>query len=321
MARTAKAAPRGASAVANLEWDDLRVLLAICRAGSLVAAARALGHDHSTLFRKLNRIEERAGVRFFERLASGYAMTDAGEIALRFGERIEGEFHALGREIDGRDARLSGTVRVTAPDGVCTVLLPPVLADFRRRHPGVKVELLEGTDALDLSRREADVAIRATRAPPDDSLAKRVCDFRFATYAAPTYLRAAGRRPLAEHDWVLVARAIGWLVPSVWKTRASADARVVMRTNSTTAALAAARAGVGLTVLPCYRGDADAGLVRAGPTLDFLDMTLWIMTHPVLRHTARVRVLMTFVADALTEHAALFAGEHAAAPRRSRARR
>lgn len=297
------------SQVGDLEWGDLRVLLAICREGSLVGAARALRQDHSTLFRRLNRIEERAGVRFFERLPSGYAMTDAGEIALAFGERIEGEFHALGREIDGRDARLTGTVRVTAPDGICTVLLPPVLAAFRRLHPGVRIELLEATAALDLARRETDIAIRATRKPPDDSLAKRLSDFRFAPYASPAYLKAAGRRPLAEHDWVTIGAVIDWFVPSVWKTHALAAERLVMTSNSVTAVLAAARAGAGVAALPCYRGDAEPGLVRAGPPFPHLDMTLWIITHPVLRHTARVRVLMASLAEALEQHAPLFAGE------------
>jgi len=292
----------------GLEWGDLRVILAICRSGSLVGAARLLGKDHSTLFRKLNRIEEDAGVRFFERLPTGYAMTDAGEIALRFGERIESEFHALGREIDGRDARLQGNVCITAPDGISTDHLPPVLAAFHALHPQVTIEVLEGTAAVDLSRREADVAIRATRKPPDDSLGKKVCDFRFAAYATPGHLAAAGARELGEHDWVMAAGIDEWLVPTVWRTRAQARQRSVLRTNSVTVAQRAAETGLGLTPLPCYRGDASPALVRASPIFEHLKMELWIVTHPVLRHTARVRVLMTFLQGALSRHAALFAG-------------
>ncbi len=293
----------------RLEWNDLRVILAVCRAGSLVGAARILGKDHSTLFRKLNRIESDAGVRFFERLPSGYTMTDAGEIALRFGERIESEFHALGHEIDGRDARLQGHVRVTAPDGICTVHLPSVLTEFHKLHPQVAIDLVEGSAAFDLSRREADVAIRATRKPPDDSLGRKIGDFRFAAYATPAHLEAAGPRKLADHDWVMTAGAEEWFVPALWKSRLHALQRSVMRTNSTTAALRAAEAGMGVTPLPCYRGDASPALVRAGPTFDHLDMELWIMTHPVLRHTARVRVLMAFLQAALESKAALFAGK------------
>jgi DNA-binding transcriptional LysR family regulator len=305
----------------RLEWGDLRILLAICRAGSLVGAARRLDKDHSTLFRKLNRIEADAGVRFFERLPTGYAMTDAGEIALRFGERIESEFHALGHEIDGRDARLQGTVRITAPDGICTVHLPPLLAEFRHLHPDVVIELMEGSAAFDLSRREADVAIRAARKPPDDSLGRKICDFRFAAYATPAYLAAAGRRDLAEHDWVLTVGLEDWFVPAVWKQRAQLLDRAVLRTNSVTAAQRAAEAGLGVTPLPCYRGDESPTLVRASPTFGHLDMELWIVTHPVLRHTARVRVLMAFLHNALEQKAALFAGMSSATPARSDQRR
>ncbi len=301
--------PSQSPALNRLEWSDVRVLLAICRTGSLAGAARLLGKDHSTLFRKLNRIESDAGVRFFERLPSGYTMTDAGEIALRFGERIESELHALSHEIDGRDARLQGNVRVTAPDGICTLHLPPLLAEFHALHPQVAIELVEGSAAFDLSRREADVAIRAARRPPDDSLGHKICDFRFAAYATPAYLQAAGARELADHDWVMVAGVEGWLVPMLWKNRLQILEHSVLRTNSTTAAQRAAEVGMGVALLPCYRGDASPALVRVAPTFDHLDMALWIMTHPVLRHTARVRVLMAFLQAALEPKAALFAGE------------
>ena len=319
-AASRSAAKRGASLVpgkaaapppglGRLEWNDLRVILAICRTGSLAGAARHLRKNHSTLFRKLNQIESRAGVRFFERLPSGYSMTDAGEIALRFGERIEGEFHALGHEIDGRDARLQGNVRVTAPDGICTNHLPPLLTEFHELHPLVVIELVEGNDALDLSRREADVAIRATRKPPDDSLGRKICDFRFAAYASARYLDAAGPREPGDHDWVMLAGIEGWFVPTLWKNRLQLDEHLVMRTNSVTAAQRAAESGMGVTPLPCYRGDASPDLVRVGSTFDHLDMELWIMTHPVLRHTARVRTLMAFLQTALEPKAALFAGQ------------
>lgn len=298
-----------AATIDSLEWNDLRVILAICRSGSLAGAARLLGKDHSTLFRKLNRIESRAGVRFFERLPSGYTMTDAGEIALRFGERIESEFHALGHEIDARDARLQGNVRVTAPDGICTIHLPALLAEFHELHPQVAIELVEGSAAFDLSRREADLAIRATRRPPDDSLGRKICPFRFAAYATPAYLETAGPRALGDLDWVMTAGVEEWFVPVLWKNSFQALQRSVMRTNSTTVAQRAAEAGMGVTPLPCYRGDASPALVRASETFDHLDMELWIMTHPVLRHTARVRVLMAFLQAALETKAALFAGE------------
>jgi len=306
--------------VAALDWSDLRCVLAICRAGSLVGAARLLEQDHSTLFRKLNRIEDRAGVRFFERLPSGYAMTDAGEIALRFGERIESEFHALGREIDGRDARLEGTVRITAPDHLSTDHLPAWLAEFHARHPRVRIELAEGIAAFDLARREADLAVRATRKPPDESFGRKLADFRFASYATPAYLRAAGDRPLAELDWVIFSGVEQWFIPLLWKNQRQALDRTVLYAHSPSVAVRAAEAGIGVVPMSCYVGDSSPALVRASPTFDHLDMALWIVTHPVLRQTARVRALMTFLIEKLTPMAPLFAGERPARPA-SRSRR
>ena len=294
--------------VASLEWADLSVVLAICRAGSLVGAGRLLRCSHTTVYRRINTIEERARVRFFERLPSGYVMTDAGEVAMRCAERIETELLALSREVLGRDTKLSGKVLITAPEGMVSDILPPILAGFRREHPDVVLEVTEGMAAFDLARREADIAIRATRKPPDDSLGRRIGGFRFAPYASAAYLDASPEVPLSEHPIVAFRETLEWLVPHVWKTIAKAEERVVFRTNVLAAAIAAARAGMGVTLLPCYRGDPEPDLVRVAPPLPHLDLSLWILTHPALRHTARVKVLMSYLTDAFRARVALFDG-------------
>ena len=182
----------------ELEWNDLTVILAICRAGSLSGAARMLGHNHSTIFRKINSIEEKTGVRFFERLPNGYAMTDAGATALSYAERIESEVHALGREVLGQDMRLQGKIRVTAPEGITTQIAPRLFAEFTRLNPDVSIDILGASSAVDLSRREADIAIRATAKPPDASLGRKVCDFRFGLYSTPQYAKRNKDVPLQD---------------------------------------------------------------------------------------------------------------------------
>ena len=293
---------------AGLEWGDLAVLLAIGRAESLIGASRLLGVSHTTVYRRVNPTGGRAGGGVFWRLPNGYAKTDAGEVAMGYAERIEGELLALSREILGRDTKLQGKVVLTAPDGVVSQLLPPVLAAFQREHPDVVIELLEGVAAADLARREADIAIRATRQPPDASLGRRIGAFAFAPYASPEYLTAHPSTPLAEHRYVAFGDSLSWLVPRVWKTQERADARVVMRTNSTTGAVECARAGMGVVLMSCYRCDPLDGLVRVTPPLEHLTLELWILTHPALRHTARVKVLMDHLTKAMREHAPLFDG-------------
>ncbi len=295
----------------TLGWDDLRVLMTLGRAGSLSGAARMLGQNHSTVFRRVNAIESRTGVRFFERLKEGYRLTEAGEAALRCAERIEGDVHALGREILGRDMRLQGKVRLTAPEGIAGTMGPWLMAEFRRLHPDVTVEFLGAHSALDLARREADVAIRATLKPPDTSLGRRVCSFRFCAYASPDYLRESASVPLAEHDWCMIEGFVHWLVPAVWKKMQHGEERCVFTSPMTSSTVEAVRAGMGISVLPCYLGDADPLLVRVTEPFEWLTLELWLLTHPDLRHTARVKALMAFLHEALTAKAALFRGDEA----------
>src|SRR5690242_20666635 len=143
------------------DWDGLRYVLAIARAAGLGGAAAALGVSHSTVFRRLKLLEERLGVALFERLPSGYAATDAGEQLLRAAERIEAETLALDRAITGQDRRLSGRLRVTASETLAYRVLTAEIARFRAVHAGIEVELAIDNRALDLARREADVALRA----------------------------------------------------------------------------------------------------------------------------------------------------------------
>jgi len=300
------------TAAMELEWSDLSVILAVCRAGSLSGAARTLELNHSTVFRKINAIEAKTGVRFFERLPEGYAMTDAGQTALRYAERIEAEVQALGREVLGQDMRLQGKIRVTAPEGMITQVTPKLFTDFHRLHPDVTIEVTGATVALDLVRREADVAIRATNSPPDASLGRKVCEFRFGVYSSPVYLKRNTDKPLQEQSWCLLSGLLDWLVPHIWKKKSLGEQQVVFSSTNPLAILNTTAEGMGLTALPCYLGDADKRLVRVGDLLEFRTMELWILTHPDLRHTARVKALIAFLYEALRKEKDLFEGQRGA---------
>mgnify|MGYP000421625597 CR=1 FL=1 len=292
----------------GLEWNDLAVILAIGRAGSLSGAARRLGQTHSTVFRRINAIEGRTGVRFFDRFASGYVPTRAGETAMEYGERVEKEFVSLGLEVLGQDTALKGRIRLTSMDAFASDIAPGIVAGFCAEHPQIRIDLSPGAGAADLSRREAEVAIRATRKPPDTAFGRRICDFRFALYASPSYLEAAPERPLAAHRWCMIETSVRWLVPLVWKTEEEGLARAFFQCSASRAVQNAAAAGLGLTLMPCYVGDSDTRLLRVSATLPSLDMGLWVLTHPDLQRTARVRALMSHLYDALEAEADLYAG-------------
>jgi len=293
----------------ELEWGDLTVMLAVCRAGSLSGAARLLGQNHSTIFRRINMIEERTGVRFFQRLPEGYKMTEAGETVLRYAERIESEVHALSREVLGLDSRLQGKIRITAPEGLSILTLPRLTAEFCRMHPEVTIEIAGGHLSVDLTRREADVAIRATSKPPDTSLGRKVCDFRFAIYSSPEYLKNNRDKPLHEQNWCVIQGTIDWLIPLIWKKKAQAERQVVFSSSASLSVINAVAEGMGFTLMPCYLVDSDTRLVRVGNPVEALTIELWLLTHADLRDTARVKALIAFLFEELKKDTDLFEGK------------
>lgn len=292
-----------------MDWSDLKLILAIGRSGSLSGAARLLDINHSTVFRRINAIEKEMGVRFFERLPQGYVMTEAGESAMRAGERIDSEVTTLTREIHGKDLQLQGTIRVTAPFGLSLTLLTPLLAQFSRSHPDIHIDLIATSATLSLSRREADLALRVTTRPPDTSVGRRICSFRSAIYATRQYLNKHRDTPLQALDWLLTDDQMDWLPLALRKPKEHASLNIKFSSNNVLAVMHAARQGIGVSPLPCFLGDSDKKLQRVVEPLDELSSELWILTHSDLRNTARVRILMSFLYEGLSEQSRLFAGE------------
>jgi len=291
-----------------LAWDDLRFVLAIARNGNLRAAASALGVNHSTMFRRLNAAEAAIGAKLFERLAAGYRPTDAGRRVIEAAERMETEALALDRELTGRDTRLTGTLRVTASETLAFGMLTGEIAVFRERHPGIVVELLVDNRVLDLSRREADIALRATRPAQGDLFGRKLADVRWCFYGAAARLKGgrapASRRDLARHEIVRWAEATQPTKAAAWLAKNVPDAPVGYRTGSLVNQFMAAKAGLGLALLPCYLGDADAALARVGPPLTDLTTELWLVTHRSLKDTARIRAFMEVVGGGLSRRLA-----------------
>jgi DNA-binding transcriptional LysR family regulator len=283
-----------------LPWDDLRFVLSIARSGNLRTAAAALGVNHSTMFRRLNAAETALGAKLFERLASGYRPTDAGLRLIEAAERIEAETLALDRDLTGQDTRLTGTLRVTASETLAFGMLTAEIARFRERHPGIVVELMVDNRVLDLSRREADIALRATRPAQGDLFGRKLADVRWCFYgAAGANGLPKTRRDLARSPIIRWGEATQPTKAAAWLAKHLADAPVGYRTGSLVNQFMAAKAGLGLALLPCYLGDADAGLVRVLSHLSDLTTELWLVTHRSLKDTARIRAFMEVVGDGL----------------------
>ena len=304
----AQKSPRRAARAA-FPWDDLNTVLAVARGGSLSAAARALGVNHSTVSRRIAALERATGHTLFRRLPRGYAPTAAGEELIGAAERMEAEVQGLRRILGGRDISLTGTVRLTAPDDIAGTLLPPALARFRERFPSVMIEVAIGNRLLNLARREADIALRPTRHPPGSLHGRRVGSLAASVYASRDYLTRAGldglapdsldRERLAEHPWVTWEEDPETNTLKAWSSRVCPAERVAYRSNSVANQFAAVRAGLGLGALPCYLGDPEPALVRLLPPQEEIRADLWLLTHRDLRHAARITALMDFLAEDL----------------------
>lgn len=299
-------------------WNDLKLVLAVRRAESLVAGAKTLGVDHSTAFRRLRALEARLGARLFERLPGGvYAATSAGERIAATAERIETETDALDREVMGGDKRLTGTLRVTSSETLAYSVLTAELARFREAHPGILVELVVDNRILSLSRREADIALRVTRPKEPDLFGRKLADIAWTVYASPALFEANG--PPIPDGIPETMPFIGWgeevtgIAAADWIAERVPRSTIAYRASSLINQLTAARLGIGYALLPCYLGDTDGTLVRALPEpLDELMRELWIVTHADLRRTARVRAFFDIVGDGLAGRRDLFAGRPAA---------
>ncbi len=294
------------------DWDDLRMVLAVAREGSLSGGARRLGVTHSTISRRLTSLEGRLGVRLFERVTRGWVTTAAGDDMVATAQRLEEEVAGLDRRVQGRDTRLSGCVRVATADILATHLMPHMGA-FMLTYPDVALEVVIDRAAANLTAREADVALRATNDPPESLVGRRLTRLPGALYAHPDYLARHPERVCAEdHDWIAFDDSMADLMPEQWLRRELPDAHVVLRSNHVPLMLEAAREGLGVAFMLCFVGDA-AGLQRVDVDLPEMGIDLWILTHRDLRTTARVRAFMDFMAEAVRADLELLEGRRPAA--------
>lgn len=300
------------------DWNELRLVLAVVRADGLIGAARALGIDHSTVFRRLQGVEARLGQQLFERLPGGaYEATSVARRMAAAAERMEDEVLALARDIAGRDHRLTGRLRVTSSETLAHRILTPHLAAFRRAHPGIAVELTIDNRVLNLTRREADVALRPMRPKEGDLWGRKLADVAWTVYGSSEYLEARGA--LASPVDLKVHPLIGWeasatgIKAAEWLSGIAPDPAFVYRSNSLVNQLHAAKEGIGLAVLPCYLADLEPELARAlADPVRELARELWIVTHSDLKRTARVRAFFDVVGAGLAADKALFGGREPA---------
>lgn len=283
-------------------WDDLRYFRAVAECGSLNGARKQLGVNHSTVFRRIRGMEEKLGVRLFERRDARYHLTGAGEALMLRAEQVAEAIEEIDRLILGGDQELSGTVRITCPDGFAYYELPPLLAEFRQQYPGIEVELLASSDDLNLSRMEADIALRATARPPEHLVGRKLKVVPWYLYGVvgkhSTSDQCLTLEDFAGQQVIGPDRSLLRLAPMQWLEKNIHHFAVAARANTLIGMAELARAGLGLAFLP---EDVAPGLQPIGQFERQFESPLWLLTHPDLRSNARVLACSRFLAERLSD--------------------
>jgi DNA-binding transcriptional LysR family regulator len=293
----------------RIDWDDLRYVLAIARSGGLGAAARSLGVNHSSVYRRLANLEARLGVSLFERQRTGYHLTSRGEMLVDAARRVEVEILSAQTKVLGADLKFSGTVRVSTSELLGFYLLPPLLCEFSVRYPDIEIELSVNNTLADLTRRDADVVVRATDKPPEFLVGRRISKMASSAYARHDYLQRIGRdRSLQDYEWLGFDETLEHVPQARWLHNHVPRARIRFRFDLIEALHQCACAGLGVAVLPCFVGDRDPVLERLTPPEMFGEFGVWVLTHPDLRRSARIRAFMQEIGTMIAAKESLLLG-------------
>lgn len=297
----------------SLSWDDLRLVKEIAAARGLGGAAERLGVNHSTVFRRLGQLEAAIGSTLFERHRTGYALTTTGEAMVTLAQRVDDDITDFTRKLAGRAFTPAGELRITTSDTLLLHLLTPMLARFRDHCPDVRLDVVVGNQALNLSQRDADVAIRATDHPPETLVGRRAARMAWALYGRaadyPQPPESVDPASLYERPWVALSDNFATMQVARYARAHVAPERLAYKVNTVLGLAEAVEAGIGIGHLPCFIADARPALKRLAPPDPAFAGDLWLLTHPDLRHSPRVRVFLDFLAAEIAAQRAFIEGE------------
>lgn len=290
-----------------LEWDDLKLVLAIGRARSITQAAKKTGLHHSTLFRRMADIEDRVGAKLFERQQGDYQPTTSGMAAMETAEKLEGEMAVLARTLSGQDIRPSGTVRLTTTDTLLHAVLADDLAAFAKAYPEITVQVVTDNRFYDLNRHDADIAIRPSNTPNENLVGRQIAPIRSVICGAKGMEHPSGCTD-GYGAWITCDESLAHIKAAQWRDRHFADQHVAMRSNSLLNVARLVDAGAGYAVLPLFLSRAFANIAVLDDAIEGLDNDLWMLMHRDLKSVPRIRAFNDFMFPRLKAKSALFAG-------------
>jgi DNA-binding transcriptional LysR family regulator len=286
--------------MANLDWNDIKVFLALYRGRSVRSAAGDLGMSHSTVSRHLTDLETSLGAVLFTRSRDGLLATSMAEQIVTNAEQVEARIIDLEREATDLDTVLSGQIRVTSPPLLSQFMVIPHLAAFAQQYPGIEISLQSSYSIGDLIKGAADVALRSQFNPNDNLVGRRLPDFVDRAYASPDYI--------VEHWFEGSQTNATWIGRGVvdpnhkWVADGPfPDAPVRHEIPDMQDQAQAAASGLGMVVLPCFFADSAKGLVRVPNIGPVSTRPVWVLTHPDLRSSVRIKTFVQFLVAAMVK--------------------
>ena len=284
----------------NTSWDNLRVFLALARHKTLTRAGESLQVSHATVYRKIKAFEQELGVTLFENKPTGYLQTSAADRLFENMEVVEGHIESSLREIRGLDQRIQGSIIVATTDTFGCKLLPPILKKFQLAYPELSIELNISADTVSLSRREADIAVRASAQPPPNLVGRKVGRIDFAVFAAESYLELCepieSAEDLSKHHIVILDESFGHLAVKQWMDRQITEDTNVTKVNGMLPLIELCEAGLGLAALPRFAiSSGCSDLKEVMPIPESLELDLWVLTHRDLTKSSRIRITTEFL--------------------------
>ncbi|RNF32595.1 LysR family transcriptional regulator [Massilia aurea] len=285
-----------------MEWNDVRIFLAVVRSGSFGEAARTLGVSHPTVGRRIKALEDEAEQALFRRTRDGLVLTDAGDGVLALAESMENSALAMERRLAGNHERLEGMLRISSAEWFAGHVLAPVLAELTRRHPAVVPEVIASYRLLDLSRREADVAFRLVPFSEPDIVQRRLMSIPYGLYGSADTASALQADP-ASVGLILMNTAQSHFPDVAWLLDRFPSSRRVFTSTSRALQAQMCLQGMGIAVLPRPLGDALSGLQRIDMPDHPPSRDIWVGYHYDLRHMDRLRAMLD-IADTMLSNAA-----------------
>ncbi|TDK35052.1 LysR family transcriptional regulator [Rhizobium deserti] len=295
-----------------MNWDDVRLFLAVARAGQILAAARRLGINHATLGRRLTTMEQDLRTRLLIRRTNGCELTAEGEIFFRAAERMETEMLAAQAATGKIDSAISGTVRIGAPDGFGVSFLSSRLGRLTERHPELKLQLVPIPRSFSLSQREADIAITIERPEQGRLVSSKLTDYTLGLYASETYLRDNGKPE--STDELKHHRRVGYVEDLIFSPSLDFTGEVMrnwdagFEISSAIGQTEAVRSGAGIGILHNYVARHYCELARVLPDIT-IRRSYWTTYHETTRDLVRVKTVVNFLRELVDEERHIFTGE------------